>query len=120
MDISDSEIDWQDSILKDCKELLLESELKWRDFSKKTQKQRNKDLAAKQVKESHKVKKTWKTQTEGIEASELQRRKAAGKCQQCPWPRDRKGNHTMIDCFRWKRLDEGTVPFPKARHIKGD
>jgi hypothetical protein len=93
---------------------------KGRHFSEKTQKQRRNDSAAKPVKKSQKVKKIWKTQTEGIEASELQRRKAAGESQRCTWPRNRKGSCSMIDCFRWKQLDKGTAPFPTAKQMQGD
>jgi hypothetical protein len=55
---------------------------------------------------------TFGTQTEGIDGSELRRRAAAGECQRCAWPKDRKGSHKTLDCFRWKRLDKGTAPFP--------
>jgi hypothetical protein len=50
--------------------------------------------------------KTYGTQTEGIEGSELRRRKAAGECQRCAWPQDRRGSHKTLDCFRWKRLEK--------------
>jgi hypothetical protein len=59
--------------------------------------------------------KTFGTQTEGIEGSELRRRKAAGECQRCAWPQDRKGSHKTLDCFRWKKLDKGTAPFPNKK-----
>jgi len=61
--------------------------------------QRSDDLAAKQVNASQKFIKTWKTQTEGIEQSELQTRKAAGKSPHCAWAKDRKGSHETTDCF---------------------
>jgi hypothetical protein len=57
--------------------------------------------------------KTFGTQTKGIEGSELRRRKAAGECQRCTWPQDRKGSYKTLDCFRWKRLKNGTAPFTK-------
>jgi hypothetical protein len=59
--------------------------------------------------------KSFGNQTEGIEGSELRRRKAAGECQRCAWPRDRKGSHKTLDCFRWKRLEKGTAPYPKKK-----
>ena len=62
-----------------------------------------------------KSKKTYAEQTEGIEKSELDRRKAAGECQRCAWPGDRKGAHKTMDCFRWARKETGTAPFPKAK-----
>jgi hypothetical protein len=57
------------------------------------------------------------TQTQGIDGSELRRRKAAGECQCCAWPQDRKGSHKTIDCFRWKRLEKGTTTFPKGKAL---
>jgi hypothetical protein len=60
--------------------------------------------------------KTYGTQTEGIEGSELRRRKAAGECQRCAWPQDRRGSHKTLDCFRWARLEKGTAPFPKRKN----
>jgi hypothetical protein len=64
--------------------------------------------------------KTFGTQTEGIEGSELRRRKAAGECQRCAWPQDRKGSHKTLHCFRWKRLEKGTAPFPKRKNYNKD
>jgi hypothetical protein len=54
--------------------------------------------------------KTYGTQTEGIDGSELRRRKAAGECHRCAWPRDRKGSHKTLKCIRGKRLKKGTAP----------
>jgi len=62
-----------------------------------------------------KAKKTYKVQTEGMDSSELSRRKAAGECQRCAWPTDRKGAHKTTECFRWKRVEKGTTPFPKKQ-----
>jgi len=59
--------------------------------------------------------KTFGTQTEGIDGQELRRRKAAGECQCCAWPRNQKRSHKTSDCFRWKRLEKGTAPFPKKK-----
>jgi hypothetical protein len=59
--------------------------------------------------------KTDAEQTEGIDKSELDRRKAAGECQICAWPGDRKGAHKTMYCFRWAKKDVGTAPFPKAK-----
>jgi hypothetical protein len=57
--------------------------------------------------------KTYRTQTEGIDGSELRRRKAAGECHRCAWPRDRKGSHKTLDCFRGKKVEKGTALFPR-------
>jgi len=54
-------------------------------------------------------------QTEGIEPSEIERRKAAGECHSCAWPADRKGNHRVKDCLRPIKLDKGTATYPKAK-----
>jgi hypothetical protein len=66
----------------------------------------------------NKVNKTYAEQTEGIDKSELDRRKAAGECQRCAWPADRKGAHKTMDCFRWAKKDVGTAPFPKAKEYQ--
>jgi hypothetical protein len=52
---------------------------------------------------------------EGIEASELERRKGAGECLYCAWPPDRKGAHRVKDCIRRIRLDIGTASYPKGK-----
>jgi hypothetical protein len=62
--------------------------------------------------------KTYAEQTEGIDKSELDRRKAAGECQRCASPGDRKGAHKTMDCFRWAIKDVGTAPFPKAKEYQ--
>jgi len=47
------------------------------------------------------------SQTEGIDSSELQRRRSAGECLRCAWPSDRKGTHRVADCKRPIKLDQG-------------
>jgi hypothetical protein len=66
----------------------------------------------------NKSNKIYAEQTEGIDKSELDRRKAAGECQRCAWPGDRKGAHITMDCFRWAKKDVGTAPFPKAKEYQ--
>jgi len=56
--------------------------------------------------------------TEGIDSSELNRRKAAGECLRCAWPSDRKGSHRFKDCIRLIKLDKGTAAFPKAKEYQ--
>ena len=46
---------------------------------------------------------------EGIDSSELSRRKAAGECLRCAWPSSRKGAHRVKDCRRPTKLDKGTA-----------
>jgi len=55
------------------------------------------------------------SKTEGIDSSEINRRKAAGECLRCAWPSDRKGKHRVADCIRPIKLNKGTAEFPKAK-----
>jgi hypothetical protein len=55
--------------------------------------------------------KTFKQLTEGIENSELARRRAAKECQRCAWPADRKGNHNTMKCIRDIKLSKGTADY---------
>jgi len=55
------------------------------------------------------------SKTEGIDSSEISRRKAAEECIRCAWPFARKGNHRVKDCHRQIKLDKGTAIFPKDR-----
>jgi len=54
------------------------------------------------------------SKTEGINNSEISRRKAAGECLCCAWPCDRKGRHQVKDCKRQIKLDKGTALYPKG------
>jgi hypothetical protein len=56
---------------------------------------------------------TFGTQTEGIDGSELTRRKAAGECQRCAYPHGEKGSHTTIDCRRNIKFKKGTAAYHK-------
>jgi hypothetical protein len=53
--------------------------------------------------------------TEGIQLSEINRRKSSGECLRCAWPSDRKGSHRVAECRRPIKLDKGTASFPKAK-----
>jgi hypothetical protein len=55
------------------------------------------------------------SKTEGIEASEIDRRKAVGESLWCAWPSDRKGSHRVKDCIRPIKLDKGMASYPKAK-----
>jgi len=55
---------------------------------------------------------------EGIDVSEISRRKAAGECLRCAWPCDRKGNHRVKDCHRQIKLHKGTALFSKDRNYQ--
>jgi len=67
------------------------------------------------MKKNKKPVKTFGTETEGSEGSEVRRRKAAVEFHHCAWPLDRKGSHKTFDCFRWKRLEIGTALFLKKK-----
>jgi hypothetical protein len=56
--------------------------------------------------------------TEGIEPSEVERRKAAGEYLSCAWPSDRKGSHRVKDCRRPIKLDKGTANYPKSKEYQ--
>jgi hypothetical protein len=53
--------------------------------------------------------------TEGIQLSEINRRRSSGECLRCAWPSDRKGFHQVANCRRPIKLDKGTAIFPKAK-----
>jgi hypothetical protein len=55
---------------------------------------------------SNKRNDTDNTKTEGIEESEIERRKIAGECYWCAWPSDRKATHMVKDCIRPIELDK--------------
>jgi hypothetical protein len=67
------------------------------------------------LKPRNKSNKTYAEQMEGIDKSELDKRKAAGECQRCAWPGDRKGAPKAMDCFRWARKEVGMALFPKVK-----
>jgi hypothetical protein len=56
---------------------------------------------------------------EGIERTEISRRKAAEECLRSAWPSDQKGAHQVKDCIRKIKLDNGTAAFSEAKqHLK--
>jgi len=58
------------------------------------------------------------SKTEGIDVSEISRRKIAGECLRCAWPSDRKGNHRVKDCRRPIKLGKGTAQFPNKKELR--
>jgi len=100
--ISTTETDIHDPIIDNC-EFLLEQSKQERKAVSRFNRQASGVVKKKPIK-------TFRTQTEGIDGNELQCRKAAGECQCCAWPQDRKGSHKTLDCFQWKRLEKGTAP----------
>jgi hypothetical protein len=53
--------------------------------------------------------------TEGINQSEIERRKSAGERYRCAWPSDRKGAHKVKDCTRAIKLGKGTASYPTGK-----
>jgi len=88
-----------------------------KDYSKKEKKSRKSERSDRKKFKNRKPERDY-TKTEGIDPSEIQRRKAAGECLRCAWPSDRKGNHRAKDCMRPIKLDKGTASFPKAKEYQ--
>jgi len=58
------------------------------------------------------------SRTEGIDGSEILRRKAADECLRRAWPFDRKGDHQVKHCHQPIKLDKGKAIFPKDRNYQ--
>jgi len=97
-----------DQVLKDCEKFLRESASEREKIAKRNLKASWELLKAK-------PKKKYKIQMEGIEISEIRWRQAAGECQRCAWPKNRKGSHKTSYCIQEKKLDKETASFPKQR-----
>jgi hypothetical protein len=110
--VSTTETEIHNEIIGNCETYLAQSQQERKAIGHIT---RQASRVIKRKANKRKPVKTFGTQTEGIDGSELRRRKAAGECQRCAWPRDRKGSHKTLNCFRGKRTDKGTAPFPKKR-----
>jgi hypothetical protein len=111
--VSSTETDILNEVIDNCEAFLEQSKQERKDIGRFT---RQASRVVKRKANKKKPIKTHGTQTEGIDGNELRRRLAAGECQRCAWPRDRKGSHKTLDCFRWKRLEKGTAPFPKKKN----
>jgi hypothetical protein len=106
--VSMTETDIHNEVIENCEEFLKQSKQERKAIGRKNRQ------VSRVVKRKNKKKiKTEGTQTEGIDGQELRRRKVVGECHRCAWPRDRKGGHNTLDCFRWKRLEKGTAPFTR-------
>jgi hypothetical protein len=121
--ISTTETDIHNEVIDNC-EAFLEQSQKDRKaigrFNRHSSRVIKKRAERKERRKAKKPIRTFGTQTEGIDGSELRRRKAAGECQRCAWPPDRKGIHKTLDCFRQKRVEKGTAPFPKRKQYNKD
>jgi len=108
---STSEDDIHDETVQNCQQFL---ELSHRDWKKVGWKDRYASTVVewKANIRARKEIKTFRTQTQGIDGSELRRRKAAGECQRCPWPEDITGGHKNIDCQRAIRKKKGNADIP--------
>jgi hypothetical protein len=106
-DASDSttEDDIHNEVMENCKLFMEQSKPERKAIGRKSLIARR-VLKIKNDKKRKNVK-SVRTQTEGIDGLELERRKAAPDCQHCAWPRDRKGSQKTFDCFRWKKIREG-------------
>jgi hypothetical protein len=103
--VSTTETDIHNEVIKNCELFLAQSKQERKAIGPKNQQ------ASRIVKRNpNKLIKTFGTETQGIDSSELRRRKAAGECQGCSWPGNRKGSHRAIDCIREKWLEKGTAP----------
>ena len=116
---STTETDIHNEIINNCEAFLEQSQQERKTVGRFTR-NASRVIKRKADRKFKKAIKTFGTQTEGIDGNELRRRKAAGECQRCAWPRDRKGSHKTLDCFRWKRLEKGTAPFPKRKNYNKD
>jgi hypothetical protein len=108
---SKAETDIHNEVIENCEIFLEQSKQEKKAIGRK-----NRQVSRVVKRNVEKKLKAFGTQTEGIDGDELRRRKAAGQCQRCAWPRDRKGSHKTLDCFRWKRLEKGTQPVPKKKY----
>jgi hypothetical protein len=119
--VSTTETDIHNEVIDNCEAFLQQSQQERKAVGRFTR-QASRVVKRKAEGKANRKKpiKTFGTQTKGIDSSELRRRKAAGECQRCAWPQDRKGSHRTLDCFRWKRLEKGTAPVPKNKRYNKD
>jgi len=105
--ISPTESDIHNEVIENWETFLEQSKLERKAIGRKPQQ------ASRVIKrQAKKPIKTFGTQTQGIDGSELRRWKAAGECQCCARPQDRKGGHKTLDCHREIRKKKGTADFP--------
>jgi hypothetical protein len=75
--VSTTETDIHNEVIDNCEAFLEQSKQERKTIGQKTRQASRVD--------KKKARKIWSTQTEGIDKSELKRRKAAGECQRCAW-----------------------------------
>jgi len=118
-DLPKPEVDRQDTILKECKDILRNLR-QLRDIANLKSTSRTVTGRIHPLKSSREALKESNrgkdySKTEGIEQEEIERRRAAGEYLRCAWPSDRKGSHRVKDCIRPLRRDKGTASYPKAK-----
>jgi len=111
--LSTSEDFLHDQILDHCEQFIQQSKQE-RGMVARRNLESSKEISGR-LPQRKKPWKSYKDQVKGINRSELARRKAAGECQRCAWPGDRKGAHRTLNCCRWLWKDKGTAPFHKAK-----
>jgi hypothetical protein len=88
-----------------------------KDRSERKSRKKNRNFKVKKDRCKHRPNKHF-SKAEGIEATEIERRKAVGECLRCTWPSDRKGNYRVKDCVRSIKLDKGTASYPKDKEYQ--
>jgi len=89
-----------------------------KDRSRRSKRRKEKGRSSDRVRKDRSVPGVDLSKTQGIEPSEISRRKAAGECLRCAWPSDLKGTHMVKDCQRPIKLDKGTASYPKAKEYQ--
>jgi len=116
--ISTTESNIHNEVINNCEAFLQQSYQERKAIGRQARKERR-TIKAKvdreKIRKNIKPILTVKSQIGGINRSEVKRRKAAGECQHCAWPRDEKRSHSVLDCIRRKRFAKGTAQFPKIK-----
>jgi len=89
-----------------------------KDRFRKTDRKTRKYRSGEKIKENRSGSNLDFTKTEGVDPSELSRRRAAGECVRCAWHADQKGTHKVRDCQRPAKLDKGTASLPKPKEYQ--
>jgi len=114
---STSEEDIHNEVIENCEDFLRHSKQERKAIGRKNR-QASRVIKRKAKKLAKGAIKTFGTQTQGIDGSELRQRKIAGECQRCAWPGHGKGAHKTINYFRWIRKENGTAPIPEKKRYQ--
>jgi regulatory protein YycI of two-component signal transduction system YycFG len=110
--VSSTESDLDEEEVEDYKNFL--KKFKWNKKAIGQTLHLNNRVSKKQVKKDIK---TYGTQTQGIQGSELQRRKAAKECHRCAFPPGQKGSHETINCRREIKYKAGTARYKQIEDL---